>query len=77
MHYADAGPKDAQRSPVVLVHRAPVSSLVYRRLTARLATARRVAVCGSSIWTTPEPRYCFSGDGARNSLGTSVRPRCL
>lgn len=42
MHYVDAGPKDAQRSPVVLVHGTPVSSLVYRRFIARLSTDRRV-----------------------------------
>jgi haloalkane dehalogenase len=42
MHYVDAGPKDAQRSPVVLVHGTPVSSLVYRRFIGRLATDRRV-----------------------------------
>ncbi|MBL8233992.1 MAG: alpha/beta fold hydrolase [Bryobacterales bacterium] len=42
MHYVDVGPKDAQPSPVVLVHGTPVSSLVYRRFIGRLATDRRV-----------------------------------
>lgn len=42
MHYVDIGPHDASRSPIVLVHGTPVSSLVYRRLVAGLASDRRV-----------------------------------